>query len=176
MLLLCAGLAGCASTDSASTPTPSGSRLSDMFATPDWAKFTGAEKKTFTRPVTPEDLIGADGACASAPAATTALANSDGGNAPIEAPPPAVSGGIALQMTECQVAQRAGLPQRVDIAANPAGERTAKLTYMGGPWPGIYSFTAGRLVTIDRVEVPPPPKVKKVAPPKKPPLRVNVGQ
>lgn len=176
--MLCAALAACASTDSASTPTPSGMRLSDMFATPDWAKFTGAEKKTSVSAVTPEDLIGADGSCTGSASQTTALANSDGSANPaaMDAPPPTVSGGIALQMTECQVAQRAGHPQSVDIATNPAGERTAKLTYMSGPWPGIYSFTSGRLVSIDRVEVPPPPKTKKIAAPKKPPLRVNVGQ
>ena len=176
--LMSAGLGGCASTDNAAAPSASGSRLSDVFATPDWAKFTGGEKKTAVRVVKPEDLIGADGACASAPSATTAVANADGGNvsAMDAAPQPAVSGGIALSMTECEVAQRAGSPQRVDLGTNPGGERTAKLTYMSGPWPGIYSFTAGRLVAIDRVEVPPPPKVKKVAPPKKPPLRVNVAR
>lgn len=177
---MCAALGACASTDSASTPTPSGTRLSDMFATPDWAKFTGAAPKTFVQPVKPDDLIGPDGACAAGAAAateTTALANSDGDANPAMMPTqPMVSGGIALQMTECQVAQRAGLPQKVDIGSNPGGERTARLTYLSGPWPGIYSFNGGRLASIDRVEVPEPPKTKKIAAPKKPPLRVNVGQ
>jgi hypothetical protein len=32
------------------------------------------------------------------------------------------------------------------------------LTYPSGPWPGIYTFAAGRLKTIDRVAQPEPPK------------------
>ena len=176
-VLLCAGLAACASTESASTATQSGSRLSDIFATPDWAKFTGAERKTATRATTPEDLVSAEGACAGGGTQTTALANSDGSaDAPAAPAQPAIAGGIALQMTECEVVHRAGFPQRVEIGAGPGGERTAKITYNTGPWPGLYTFNAGRLVSIDRVEVVEPPKTKKVAKPKKPPLRVNVGQ
>lgn len=177
--LLCTFLGACAS-DTASAPTPSGSRLSDIFASPDWAKFTGGERKTFTRPVTPDDLISAEGACAgSGPATTTALANADGDAAPLDAPPPppGVTGGIALAMTECEVAKRAGNPQRVEIGAE-GGERVATLTYMEGPWPGIYRFKAGRLASIERVEVPEAPKKKpaKPAKPTRPPMRVQVGQ
>jgi hypothetical protein len=45
------------------------------------------------------------------------------------------------------------------------------LTYMTGPWPGIYRFSAGRLKEVERVAAPPPPKPakkKKVAKPKNP--------
>ncbi|MBZ0147273.1 MAG: hypothetical protein K8F62_06970, partial [Pseudorhodoplanes sp.] len=41
------------------------------------------------------------------------------------------------------------------------------LTYREGPWPGIYRFRGGRLVSIERVEVIEPPKPKKPAKPTK---------
>lgn len=172
-------LAGCASSSpTAETPAPvAGNKLSDVFATPDWAKFTGAERKTASRAVGPDDLIGADGSCAAtriaAPEpAPPQPAETDGANetpapiAPMQPfpsmpPGPTVAGGIALAMTECDVAQRAGYPGRVDIGADPGGARSVVLTYMSGPWPGIYRFREGRLVSIERVELPEPPKVKK---------------
>jgi hypothetical protein len=79
---------------------------------------------------------------------------------PMMQPGPTISGGIALAMTECDVAQRAGYPGRVDINAEADGARNVVLTYMQGPWPGIYRFREGRLVSIERVVVPEPPKVK----------------
>ena len=77
-------------------------------------------------------------------------------------------GGIALSMSECQVVQRAGQPGNVAINAGDRGERTVTLTYMSGPWPGIYQFSEGRLREVERVALPPEPKkpvkpVKKVA-------------
>ena len=38
----------------------------------------------------------------------------------------------------------------------PNGERTAVLTYNGGPRPGIYRFERGQLAEMDRVAVPAP--------------------
>jgi hypothetical protein len=77
---------------------------------------------------------------------------------------PQVLGGIALGLTECQAVQRAGQPGNVNIGAGNRGERTVVLTYLTGPWPGIYHFADGRLKVIDRAPAPPePPK----APPKK---------
>ena len=63
---------------------------------------------------------------------------------------PLVPGGIALQMTECDVVRRAGAPEQVEIGANERGERAVVLTYMRGPRPGIYRFAGGRLVSIER--------------------------
>ncbi len=63
---------------------------------------------------------------------------------------PQVAGGIALGMTECQTVQRAGIPTNVAISAGDKGERTAVLTFLSGPWPGIYTFADGRLKVIDR--------------------------
>ena len=79
---------------------------------------------------------------------------------------PVVSGGIALGMTECQAVQRAGSPNNVAIGAGEKGERKVVLTYLSGPWPGIYTFNDGRLKDIERA--PEQPKPAKAAPKKKP--------
>jgi hypothetical protein len=65
-------------------------------------------------------------------------------------------------MTECDTVRRAGLPSNVNIGAEAKGDRRVVLTYLSGPWPGIYTFDAGRLKEIDRAPEPPaPPKVQK---------------
>jgi len=86
---------------------------------------------------------------------------------------PPVLGGIALGMTECQAVRRAGQPGNVAISAGAKGERLVVLTYLSGPWPGIYHFSAGRLKEIDQAPVQsapakPPPKKKKKTVKKKP--------
>jgi hypothetical protein len=87
-----------------------------------------------------------------------------GGFANVDPNAPPVLGGIALGMTECQTVHRAGTPGNVAISAGERGERRVMLTYLSGPWPGIYHFADGRLQEIDRAPTPPaPPK----APPKK---------
>ena len=67
-----------------------------------------------------------------------------------------LGGGVALGMTECDVVQRAGQPSSVQLGNAPNGERTAVLTYNGGPRPGIYRFERGQLAEMDRVAVPAP--------------------
>ncbi len=79
---------------------------------------------------------------------------------------PVVSGGIALGMTECQTVQRAGSPSNVAISAGEKGERKVVLTYLSGPWPGIYTFNDGRLKVVERA--PEQPKPAKATPKKKP--------
>jgi hypothetical protein len=70
------------------------------------------------------------------------------------------------------VVYRAGAPSNVQLGDNPNGGRTLVLTYNSGPRPGIYRFEAGHLMTMDRVEEPPPPAPtvakKKPAKPVKP--------
>jgi hypothetical protein len=124
-----------------------------------------------TQPVTPEDFVDAAGQCAFAIAAEvpgSAVGTPAGDLATAPAPVQPVLGGIGLGMTECQVAQRAGQSGKVDIGADETGERKVVLTYLTGPWPGIYRFAGGRLKEIERVaEPPPPPKpVKKKKTPK----------
>lgn len=71
---------------------------------------------------------------------------------------PPVIGGIALGMTECQAVRRAGLPSNISIGAGEKGERRTVLTYLGGTWPGIYTFQSGRLKEIARAPEPPKPE------------------
>ena len=76
---------------------------------------------------------------------------------------------VALEMSECDVVKRAGFPERVEIGATERNERTATLTYMGGPRPGVYSFVEGRLKAMERGPEPPaPPKTAKAKKPAKP--------
>jgi hypothetical protein len=97
------------------------------------------------RPITSADLIGADGQCsAAAPASPEGAA--------------AVAGGIALQMTECDVVRRAGPVEHFESGVTPRGERSVVLTYMRGPWPGIYRFAGGRLVSVEKAPLPPAPE------------------
>jgi hypothetical protein len=117
-------------------------------------------------PVPPEDLVDGSGRCANAYAAPAqSAADQPGGQAPVTAPDAGVSlipSAVALEMSECDVVKRAGIPERTEIGATERNERTATLTYMGGPRPGIYSFVEGRLKSMERGPEPPPqPKVAK---------------
>ena len=75
-------------------------------------------------------------------------------------------GGVALGMSECDVVRRAGLATNVNVGAGDKGERKVVLTYLTGPWPGIYTFGDGRLREVNRAPEPP-------APPKAPPKKGN---
>jgi hypothetical protein len=174
LIALVAALGACASqTDGAAPTAGSTAKLSDVFATPDWAKFTNTAKPLVQRAVTPNDLIGADGSCAAAPGQATAMAATDG-NAPDsnaealqgQGGLPQVSGGIALAMTECDVVQRAGLPSHFEIGAD-GQERVTTITYNEGMWPGLYRFRGGRLSSIERVAPPEPVKPARKPAPKK---------
>ena len=80
---------------------------------------------------------------------------------------PPVLGGIALGMTECDAVRRAGQPSNVSIGAGDKGARKVVLTYLSGPWPGIYTFASGRLQEVDAAPAQEKPKI----PPKKKPKR-----
>jgi len=179
----------------------------DIFAKPDWARpAVTANDMLASGPVGPDDLVSADGSCAAAAppappvaAAPVAPAQAQGGNAaggmagelssqPAPATPaalaspaanaPPVLGSIALGMTECQAVQRGGQPSNVNMSAGDKGQRQVVLTYLGGPWPGIYRFSDGRLKEIDAAPVPPapaaPPPKKKTA--KKKPAGAKTSQ
>jgi hypothetical protein len=169
----------------------------NMLAKPDWARpVSGGVNLGPQGPVGPDDMVSADGRCGAPTAAVAqaaepakaAAAESDdadsavgtpatpasaGPNPGLErlqaAPGPQVSGGIALGMTECQALQRAGTPSNVAISAGEKGERKVVLTYLSGPWPGIYTFSAGRLAVVERA--PEQPKPAKAAPAKKTPKK-----
>ena len=134
-------------------------------------------------PVAAEDLVGADGRCFSqaAPEAPQAAAPPPaepavgsmagdlagapmpaGGPAPIEVDPsePQIVGGIALGMSECDAVRRAGVPSNVSIGVGDTNDRRVVLTYLAGPWPGIYTFSSGRLREISAAPMQPKPPAK----------------
>jgi hypothetical protein len=121
-------------------------------------------------PVTAADMVDANGNCAGSPAAmVSGDPAAQSGALPGEAVLP---GPVALGMTECEVVRRAGVPARAEVGANDRRERTATLTYTGGERPGIYSFTDGRLKSMELGPEPPAPeKVAKTKKPAKPPAR-----
>lgn len=128
------------------TPNPEPAR-----SKPDWATYSGNKSEFALRPVTQADLVGAEGQCADGPG----QANAAPGEPVLPPGTPTVQGGIALQMTECDVVRRTGAPEKVDVGANQRGERAVTITVTRGPWPGIYRFDGGRLVAIERAGTPP---------------------
>jgi hypothetical protein len=121
---------------------------------------------TPNKTVTADDLVSAEGFCPgmaapAGPAGANALTDGAAG-----APPPAVTGTVALGHTECDVVRGIGAPQNVGLSNNPRGDRVAVVTYSQGSRAGIYTFTGGRLTSIERgPEQAAPPKV--AAKPKK---------
>lgn len=104
---------------------------------------------TPNKPVTAEDLVSADGGCPGMPppaGPADANALTEGAAA---APPPVVTGTVALGHTECDVVRGIGQPDSVNLSSN-GGERVAVVTYTHGPRAGIYTFSAGRLSSVER--------------------------
>ncbi len=112
------------------------------------------------KPVTAEDLVSAEGACPGmAPAADAAGANAMA-NDPAAATP-AAGGTVALGHTECDVVRGIGAPDNVNISSN-GGERVATVTWLRGARAGVYTFSSGRLTSVERAPDPgPAPKVAK---------------
>jgi hypothetical protein len=103
------------------------------------------------KPISPDDLISADGQCpgmAPPGAAADANALSDGAAA---APASARPGAVALGHTECDVARGIGAaPDNVGLSTDTVGRRVAVMSYSRGSRPGIYTFTSGRLSSVER--------------------------
>jgi hypothetical protein len=118
------------------------------------------------KPVTPDDLISADGLCPGmAPpigaGESNALSEGEAGAPAAQAAAAPVSGTVALGHTECDVTRGIGAPDNVNLSNNQHGDRVAVLTFLKGPRAGIYTFTAGRLSSIERAPEPvAPPKAK----------------
>jgi hypothetical protein len=137
------------------------------------------ETKDRSKTIASGDLVDANGACP-APVAPTAQAApvqpapAAASGKPPDAPPasdanPLLGGGVALGMSECDIVNRAGAPNSVQLGNNPNGDRTAVLTFNAGPRPGIYHFERGSLTEIDGVPAPPAaPKIAKKKPPNPP--------
>jgi len=85
------------------------------------------------------------------------------------APPASTTGAVALGHTECDVVRGIGAPDSVNFSNNPRGDRVAVVNYSKGQRAGIYTFTAGRLSSIERGPEPvAPPKAAKPKAKKKP--------
>jgi hypothetical protein len=111
------------------------------------------------RPITADDLVSAEGACpgmAAPGGPANANASSDTAGAP-----PAATGSVALGHTECDVVRGIGAPDSVNVSG--AGDsRVATVTWLHGARAGIYTFTGGRLSSMEKApDAGPPPKVAK---------------
>lgn len=120
---------------------------------------------TPNKPVTAEDLVSAEGFCAgmAPPGGSPADANAATDGAPTP-PVPSTTGTVALGHTECDVVRGIGAPANVSLSNNARGDRVAVITYAEGQRAGIYTFTAGRLTSIERG--PEPVAAPKTAKPK----------
>jgi len=157
-------LSGCSNTDMFSSQGAEQwfNKPFSGFTKQDWGTRTSTTDPIARRPVTPEDLVDANGQCAAqaVPAATAQPAGESGAaQGGLEAA--AIAGGVTLTMTECEVVSRSGAPSRVEIGADAAGQRTAVLTYAQGPAPGVYRFVAGRLKVVDALAEPAKPAPRK---------------
>jgi hypothetical protein len=171
--MLAAVSSGCANTDIFDSNERWFSRSLDVTGKTGGYTFSELQESSRNRQLTAADLVDANGACPPLPAPAVAPAQSAANGAtPIptapEAPPTLMGQGIALGMSECDVVYRAGAPSNLELGKNPNTERSLVLTYNSGPRPGIYRFTAGRLMAMDRVEVAPPPPEPKAVKKKKP--------
>lgn len=144
-----------------------------FFSKQDWSTVQPTGDLDTPKPVESADLIDASGHCgpevAAEPAQPQALAQPP---AQASVPTPAgggaspapgggqILGGVALGMTECQVVRRAGVPSNVQFGSEAGTDRKVTLTYLQGPWPGIYHFSAGRLKDLERVAAPAKPARK----------------
>jgi hypothetical protein len=151
--------------------------LAGCSGTPDWlgkdADWFSRSGRVFIRnvsidspPLTPEravtadELVSADGGCPGM-AAPGSDANALAGGA-AGAPQPQGTGTVALGHTECDVVRGIGAPDNVNLSSNGRGDRVVVVNYSRGPRAGIYTFTGGRLTSIERgAEPPPQPRVAK---------------
>jgi hypothetical protein len=121
------------------------------------------------KPVTAEDLVSAEGSCPGmtppgGPADANALTDGAAG-----APAPSTTGTVALGHTECDVVRGIGAPDNVNLSNNGRGDRVVVVNYSKGQRAGIYTFTAGRLTSIERGPEPVgQPKIAKPKAKKKP--------
>jgi hypothetical protein len=124
---------------------------------------------TPNQPVGAADLVTAEGFCPGmAPPANPADANAltDGSAG---GPAPSTTGTVALGHTECDVVRGIGAPAGVNLSSNARGDRVAVIHYSQGQRAGIYTFTAGRLSSIERGSEPvAQPRTAKSKPKKKP--------
>jgi hypothetical protein len=135
-------LCGCADSGAFSKPA-------DFFGAKGGYTYSDLGDTRRDRPITANDLVDANGSC---PRPVAAAAPQAGGTADDSGG--LAGGGVAIGMSECDVVQRLGQPNNVNLGQNPNGLRSAVLTYSAGSRPGVYRFEAGKLSEMDRVEQP----------------------
>src|ERR1700685_1898503 len=150
-------LCGCSSSDSSLALF---SRTVDFFGSKGGYSYSDLGDARRDRPITANDLVDGNGGCPTPVSASSAQPGAAGDDAAT-----LVGQGVAIGMTECDVVQRLGQPNNVNLGQNPNGLRGAGLTSTAGLRPGLYRFEGGKLTEMDRVEQPPQPEQK--APPKK---------
>ena len=168
VLLLAPMLAGCGATASDIFSSDLLSRDAEWFSRGGrlFIKNVSIDTPPLTpdRVVTAEDLVSSDGACPGMAAANVPT----NANASSETPVAAATGTVALGHTECDVVRGIGAPNAVNISSSPRGERVAVINFSQGPRAGIYTFTGGRLSSVERgaepVAAPKPDKPKKKKP------------
>ena len=74
------------------------------------------------KPVAPDELVSADGACPGMGGGANALADGAAG-----APTPSTTGTVALGHAECDVVRGIGAPDNVSLSNNPRGDRVLQL-------------------------------------------------
>jgi hypothetical protein len=153
-----AALCGCSSFDSSGTWF---SRPVDFLGSKGGYTYSDLGDTKRDRPITANDLIDGNGSCPRPLAASSAQAGATGDDTAT-----LLGQGVAIGMSECDVVQRLGQPNNVNLGQNPNGLRGAVLTYSAGSRPGVYRFEGGRLTEMDRAE-PPPTQAEQKAPPKK---------
>ena len=100
-------------------------------------------------PVTAADLVDAGGRCAGAYMPPSGDQPGSGDVTLKDAGVPLIPPTVGLEMSECDVVKRAGVAEKVEIGNNDRRERTVTLTYLRGDRAGVYSFTDGRLRSME---------------------------
>jgi hypothetical protein len=165
-------LCGCSSFDVGTAWFP---KPIDLFGTRMGYSYSDLGDTKRNQPISANDLVDQNGSCptpvaASSPAPATQDNKAAGGNDAA-----LLNAGIAIGMSECEVVQRLGRPNSVNLGTNPNGLRGVVMTYSSGSRPGVYRFEAGRLTEMDRLEQPAAqaeqkPFAKKKMVKKKPPV------
>ena len=153
VMALASALCGCGNWDNSGAWF---SKPLDLFGRRGGYTYAQLDEAKQERPITPNDLVDANGACP-AFAASAGAPGSPGASPDTADATSRVAGGVGIGMSECDVVSRVGQPSAVSLSRNPRGDRTAILTFSGGPRPGVYRFVGGRLTEMDRVDEPAPP-------------------
>ena len=158
-LAVAVALCGCGSTDFDTSAAWFAKPL-NIYSSRGGYTYAQLDEAKRDRPVTPNDLVDANGACprfAMPAPAPPAPGGAEASTAATAETPGVLGAGVAIGMSECEVVAHLGAPNAVNISRTPGGERAAALTFNSGPRPGVYRFAGGRLNEMDRVEGLPPP-------------------